>query len=258
MLTHAGKAYLAHVKRILEHVDTAKHEAAGVALGRTGHLRIGHGTHLPDGFIPRVLARFQADAPHVAIDLMEAPTPRVLQALQAKSVEVGFLITPADSTGLIVKPLLREALVIAVPEDHALATAPLDDLRQLKDENFVLCRRYEDPGYREIVEGICQPAGFTPRVLQAVEHKQTVLDLVAEGLGISFVQWSTAASRSSGIRYRQFPKVIPYVDSAIAWREDAQLETIARLVEVAEREAALLDEDAVMPMLHDAVRVKAV
>ncbi len=48
--------------------------------------------------------------------------------------------------------------------------------------------KYEDPGYREIVEAICLREGFMPRVLQAVEHKSTALDLVANGLGITFIR----------------------------------------------------------------------
>ncbi len=254
MLTDAGTAYLAHVKGILEHIETAKQEASGVAQGRAGHLRIGHGAHLPDGYLSRVLAGFQQAAPRVSIDLLEAPTPRILQALQRKSIDVGILLTPTDRTGLVVKPLLREALVIALPEGHRRATGPLDDLAALADENFVLCRRYEDPGYREIVEEICRQAGFKPRVLQAVESKQTVLDLVAEGMGISFVQASSAAQRSEGVRYRQFPRVVPYVDSVIAWRDDVRLDTIDRLVAVAEHEAEALTGE----LLREPMRAEAV
>src|SRR5262249_28174417 len=57
-LTQAGKAYLAQAKRILEQVEAAKHEAAAIDLGRVGHLRLGHGTHLPEGYLSSVLAAF--------------------------------------------------------------------------------------------------------------------------------------------------------------------------------------------------------
>src|SRR5262245_36215523 len=49
-LTPAGKAFLAQAKRILAQVEAAKHEAAAVAVARAGHLRLGHGTQLPDGY----------------------------------------------------------------------------------------------------------------------------------------------------------------------------------------------------------------
>jgi DNA-binding transcriptional LysR family regulator len=86
------------------------------------------------------------------------------------------------------------------------------------------------------VEGLCREAGFTPRVAQAVEHKQTTLDLVAEGLGVSIIPWSSATP-SDRVRYRPFPNPTPYLSSAVAWREEAHAETIASLVEIAEREA---------------------
>jgi DNA-binding transcriptional LysR family regulator len=237
-LTEAGKTYLAHARQILDQVGRARQEAAGVALGGTGLLRVGHGTHLPDGYVTRVLAAFQQAAPGIAIELLETPTPRVLRALQQKSIDVGMVLTPADPAGLVVKPLLREELVIALPASHDYADATLEHLSQLANENFVSCRRYEDPGYREIVEAICQRAGFMPRVLQAVEHKSTVLDLVAQGLGISFIQRSAMTERSEGIRYLPFPDCAPHVDSAIAWRDDARHQSIDLFVETAQREAA--------------------
>jgi DNA-binding transcriptional LysR family regulator len=237
-LTDAGKAYLGHALHILEQVARAKQEAAGIAFGRTGVLRVGHGMHLPDGYVARVLAAFHAFAPGVAIELLEAPTPRVLRALQQKAIDVGLVLAPADHAGLVVKPLLREALVMALPAGHRYATAPLEHLSQLADESFITCRRYEDPGYREIVEAICRRAGFLPRVLQAVEQKTTLLDLVAEGLGISFIQQSAAIVPSTAIRYVPFPDSTPYIESTIAWRDDARHEWIEPFAETAEQQAA--------------------
>jgi DNA-binding transcriptional LysR family regulator len=182
------------------------------------------------------LAAFHKEAPNVAVDLLESPAPRILNALRQKAIDVGFVMAPSKTAGLVVRPLFSDRLVIALPEGHRYAAAPLTDLAQLAHENFVLCRRYADPGYCELVEGICREAGFTPRVLQAVEQKQTVLELVAEGLGVSIVQES-AAERSTGVRYQAFPRAVSPVATAVVWREDAHTESIAALVTLAEREA---------------------
>lgn len=239
-LTEAGKAYLKHASQILEQVARAGQEAAGIALGRTGVLRVGHGTHLPDGFVTQLLSLFQQAARGVAIELLEAPTPRVLQALRDKSIDVGLVLAPANDAGLVVKPLWSEPLMIALPEGHAYATAPLEHLSQLANENFVTCRRYEDPGYREIVEAICQQAGFVPRVQQAVEHGKTILDLVAAGLGIAFVQYSVAAAPGKAIRYVRFPGPTPFIDSVAAWRDDTRHESLQLFVLTAQKLAALV------------------
>ena len=151
-------------------------------------------------------------------------------------VRGGVARPPPGDAHKCVYHVFSDRLVIALPEGHRYAAAPLTDLAQLAHENFVLCRRYADPGYRELVEGICREAGFTPRVLQAVEQKQTVLELVAQGLGVSIVQES-AAERSTGVRYQAFPRPVSPVATAVVWREDAHTESIAPLVTLAEREA---------------------
>lgn len=234
-LTGAGRVYLAQIKRILDQLDVARQDAIAVARGRKGRLRIGYGVHLPEGYLSRVVAAYSAER-HVDIDILEAPSPRILQMLHEKAVDVAFVMAPFDRTGLVVRELMREPLMIVVAAGHRLATAPLSDLAQLAKENFVVCRRYEEPGFRELVEELCREAGFTPCVAQAVEHRQIMLDLVAEGLGVSIIPRS-AATPSDRVRYRQFPNRTPYLSSAVTWREDAHAETIASLVEIAEREA---------------------
>jgi DNA-binding transcriptional LysR family regulator len=234
-LTGAGRVYLTQIKRLLDHLDAARQDAVAVASGRKGRLRIGYGVHLPDGYLPRVVAAFSAER-YVDIDILESPSPRVLQMLREKTVDVAFVMEPFDKTGLLARELMRDPLMIVVAAGHRLTAAPLSDLAQLASEDFVVCRRYEDPGYRELVEGLCREAGFMPRVAHAVEHRQTTLDLVAEGLGVSIMPWSATAP-SDRVRYLQFPTPAPYLTSAVAWREDAQAETIASLVEIAEREA---------------------
>lgn len=236
-LTEAGKVYLAQVKGILGQLGLAQQDAAAVALGRQGHLRIGSGVHLPEGYLPRLLAAFSATR-QAGLDILEAPSPRMVQALLDKTIDVAFVMLPLTRSGLLVKELMREPLMIVLPVGHRLAGAPLHSLAQLADENWVTCRRYEEPGYRELVESLCARAGFTPRVRQAVEHRQTTLDLVAEGLGVSIVPWSELAA-SDRLAYLAFPGSTPFCETGLAWREDTPVaSSIAALVDIAEREAA--------------------
>lgn len=234
-LTGAGQVYLIQVKRILDQLEVARQHAIAIARGRKGHLRIGYGVHLPESYLPRVVAAFSAEC-HVDIDILEAPSPRVLKMLRERGVDVAFVMEPFAKTGLLVRELMREPLMIVVAAGHKLATIPLSDLKQLAMEDFIVCRRYEEPGFRELVEGLCRNAGFTPRVKQAVDNKQTTLDLIAEGLGVSIIP-SSETSPSDRVRYLPFPNPTPHLTSAVAWRDDTQTETIASFVKIAEREA---------------------
>ena len=245
-LTDAGRVYVTQIRGILHALETATQEAADVAAGRSGRLRVGHGTYLPGAYLSRVLAAFQQAAPRVAVDLVDGPSTRVLPALQGKSIDIAFVGAPPDGAGLMLKKLWRDTLVIAVPQDRPYATAPLAHLAQIAHENFVLCPTSNEAWCRALIESIFGEAGFTPRVLQTVENKQTALDLVAEGIGVSIVQSLVAAERSQGIRYLAFPGRVPHIDVAVAWRDDTATHALERFVEVAAREAVAFTP--VMPM----------
>lgn len=236
-LTDAGRVYLAQVKAVLDQLVAARDDAAAVARGRQAHVRIGSGVHLPDGYLPRLVAAFSA-AQHVEVDILESPSPRMVRSLLDKSIDVGFVMLPVEKSGIVVKELMREPLMIVLPAQHRLAGTPLRNLSQLAEENWVTCRRYDEPGYREMVEGLCARAGFAPRVRQAVEHRQTTLDLVAEGLGVAIVPWSELLA-SERLAYLTFPEMTPVCTTGIAWREDSPLAPIiGSLVDLAVQEAS--------------------
>jgi DNA-binding transcriptional LysR family regulator len=235
-LTAAGRAYLSQARQILDQVHRATEEAANIARGHAGHVRLGHGTHLPEGYLSRVIAAFQQVAPCVTVDVLEGPSPKILEALRGKSIDAAFVMPPRRTQGLVVRALLSEPLVIVLPDEHRSAKTVVASLDQFADENFVVCRRYSDPGWRELVEGICHGAGFTPKVRQAVEHAHMVLALVAQGVGVSIVP-ASAAERVRGVRYRALPTTVPQLETAMVWRRDAGEDLVQRLAEIAEREA---------------------
>ena len=236
-LTPAGKTYLQQVKRVLDQLDVARQNAAAVAHGQRGYVRLGVGVPLPNGLLPRVVARFSKDH-RVHVDILEAPSARMLELLREKAVDAAFLIAPADTTGMTTRELLREPLRVALPASHPLAAAPVIDLRALAEENFVVCRRYAEPGFRELVEKLCAAAGFAPRVLQAAENRQTTLELVAEGLGVAVMVASAALEPSKRVRYLPFSPPGPSLPVVVAWREDPPSDAIAALVDIAEAEAS--------------------
>jgi DNA-binding transcriptional LysR family regulator len=101
-LTPAGEVYLAQAKRILEQVEAAKHHAAAAPSDARGQVSVRQMRAVPKPHVARVLAAFHKEAPRVAVDLFESATPRILKALRRKTIDVGFVIAPSRTTGLVV------------------------------------------------------------------------------------------------------------------------------------------------------------
>jgi DNA-binding transcriptional LysR family regulator len=235
-LTNAGKVYLSRVKRILNKLEAAKQDASDVALGHKGRLTIGYSAHLSYIYLPRFLAAFQRQAPGVLIDLIEAPSPKLAQALREKSVDLAFPMTPVQATGMIVEEFFREPLVIVLPENHPCACHHRLSLGLLAQENFILCRRYSESGFHEAVTQLCKDAGFVPTVLHTAERKQTVVDLVAEGMGVSVTPVSAMELRTEGVCFRSFEGSNPHLTTVAVWRKGKRAALAELFVAIAKRE----------------------
>ena len=92
---------------------------------------------------------------------------------------------PVDDTSLTVVPLFSEEVVVAVAREHPLAQRSTVALQDLRDEPWVLLpENYE---LRETTLEACEKAGFTPQVVLDGGEIDTLIRLVASGLGITLI-----------------------------------------------------------------------
>ncbi len=92
--------------------------------------------------------------------------------------------------------LESDRLMLATPAKHRLArkrTIVMDDLR---DEPLIQYAAGQVPGLHAITLRVFEQARLVPRVSQEAVQVQTVLSLVASGLGVALVP--SASYRSSG------------------------------------------------------------
>jgi LysR family transcriptional activator of glutamate synthase operon len=82
-------------------------------------------------------------------------------------------------------PLLHDEFVLVVPKNHAFANRRIVRLAELVTERFILYPR--GAGGREQFIEACRQAGFEPQVAFESEDRETMLGLVAAGVGMTVV-----------------------------------------------------------------------
>ncbi|MEH2400352.1 LysR family substrate-binding domain-containing protein [Nostoc sp.] len=115
--------------------------------------------------------------------------------------------------------ILQESLVLALPETHPLSAQTKVSLSTLADELFILFPAKMGPIFYEQIINICQQAGFRPKVAQEAVQMQTIIGLVAAGLGIAFVPASLQNFHRSGVIYRPLQEQIPKTGLYLTWRQ---------------------------------------
>lgn len=221
-MTEAGETLLGETRRIFAQVEGTVRAVRRVGRGEVGRLTLGFVPSSSNEVLPAVLRAFRERYPKVELFLREMRPDRVVQRLHENQIDVGFLYLPLEDATLNVECVSREPLVLALPEKHPLAPQERVDLADLADEPFILPARYERmPGLYAQVTGACHQAGFVPNAVQKdVWLMQTIVGLVAGGIGVALVPASVRNLRRRGVVYKPVLGLSPSVELGVVWRRD--------------------------------------
>jgi DNA-binding transcriptional LysR family regulator len=206
--------------------------ARAVGSGRSGRLRIGFAASLALTVLPGLLRDFRQRFPGAHLDIREMTTAPQLDALRERTIDIGLLREPpADESELGFRTVLSEPFVAVLPADHPLAARRTVPLAQLADEPFVLLPRDIGPQLYDRITGLCEEAGFTPRISQHAVEWQTVCALVETGLGVSVAPASIRCIRLKDVAFRRIVPGTARTRVAVAWRRNDRNPLVARLLE---------------------------
>ncbi|WP_100444428.1 LysR family transcriptional regulator [Glycomyces xiaoerkulensis] len=198
-LTDVGHTLLGHARRITAAHEAARADIDDVLAVRAGRLRLGATPSLCSWLIAPLLVRYRETHPGVTVALTEGGSVQLTERLAAGDLDLAFTIGDvAAETGLAVRPLLAEALVVASAAD----LPPLTDrdhlhLAQVREQPFVLPAHGYD--LRHLTIATCEAAGFTPASAVDGGATDAVASLVAAGLGIALLPAMIAAD-APGLR----------------------------------------------------------
>ncbi|WP_218602188.1 LysR family transcriptional regulator [Pseudonocardia abyssalis] len=220
-LTAAGEALLPEARRLLADLDDTARLVRRVAAGSVGRLTVGFVPSAINGALSDLLRDFRAGHPDVELTLRERDPDALLRAVRDRSLDLAVLYLPDAEPDLAHRWLGSEELVLALPEHHPAAARSRVALTDVADEPFVLPEQHDVPGLLAAVDAAFADAGVTPRVAQrGVWLMQTVLGLVAAGIGLAVVPSSVAALGRVGVVLRPLDGPTHRVDLAAVWRPD--------------------------------------
>ncbi|WP_017314810.1 LysR family transcriptional regulator [Mastigocladopsis repens] len=219
-LTEPGKAFLVEARQILLKAAQAVEIARQVAQGESGRLKVGFSGFATYSVLPQALRIFREKFPRVELELEEMTTSAQVQALQEQQIHLGLMIPPIPDASLTLEPILKEPLVVILPETHLLATQVELALPMLANESFILVSRHLEPGYYDQCISLFQQAGFSPKVVQKASQKQTILGLVSAGMGVSLAPASIRNIHRAGVVYITLNTSNAEVELVAVWRQD--------------------------------------
>jgi DNA-binding transcriptional LysR family regulator len=249
LVTEAGELLLEEARRIFVQVDQTTRIVRRVGHGEVGRLALGFVPSASNEVLPPILRDFRDRYPEVELFLREMRPDRIVQRLQDKQLDAGFLYLPFENPLFRVECVSREPLVVALPERHPLASEERVELRALAEEPFILPANYQKmPGLYGQVTAACRLAGFVPDTVQKdVWLMQTIVGLVAGGMGVALVPASLRNLHRRGVVYKPVRGLSPTVALGVIWRAEDPSPVLSSFLKVAKASF----QDAVSPEDED-------
>ncbi|MFC9553104.1 LysR family transcriptional regulator [Rhodococcus sp. NPDC056960] len=233
-LTDAGRVLLDEGRRVLAEADHALAAVEQVAHGEVGLLRIGFVSSAALRIVPATVLALQKEWPGVQVELSESTTDRQLSAIADGILDIGLVREVDRADGIVVRPLTREPLLVAMHSSHPFADRASVRLVELRDERFLTFPRGQVSRLYDHIAALCHHAGFRLEAAQEALQFPTLLGLVAANTGVTIVPASLRALHLPDLRYVALSDPQAASTVSVAYRADRQqLPAIRHFLDVA-------------------------
>lgn len=188
-LTTPGEYMLVYARKLLAVLKDAEDAAARLKRAEAGTLAIGM-VSTAKYFLPRLLAEFRREHPHVEIRLAEGNREQLVRLLQANEVDIAVMGRPPRELATRAEPFAAHPHVFVAAPSHPLAQGEGRlDVEALRSHEFIV--REEGSGTRAAMEAFLADARLEPRIAMAMSSNETIKQAVMAGMGVSFLSLHT-------------------------------------------------------------------
>lgn len=222
-LTPGGEKFLEEARKVVKAADRAVELAQRTARGEIGSISIGFLLWGTGAFFPRLIRGFRQLHPGVHVSVVEMMARAQPEAILNGTIDVGFTrpIEPPYDSQLNSELLYVAPIVAVLPRDHPLAGGPLR-LQQLAEERFVVCGRDVAPVLFDKITGLCQLAGFSPKIAQTSNLVSSVLMLVQSGEGVTLLPSDLQHGRFSDLSFCPITEPAGGLELVMAWSPERE------------------------------------
>nr|CEL14118.1 Transcriptional regulators, LysR family [Kibdelosporangium sp. MJ126-NF4]CTQ88485.1 Transcriptional regulators, LysR family [Kibdelosporangium sp. MJ126-NF4] len=224
-LTEFGATLLPQARELLAAADEFTDRAHRLAVGAAGRLTLGFGLSTID-LAPRAVAAFRLAYPDVEISLEDLPSAVQTDRIQSGELSAGFVRLPV-ADDLRQRVLRRDHLAVA-------SAGPVtgDVGAWLDEQGLVRLGRSKGPGLTAQIDRLCAAWRIQPTTLYETHDLQTVLALVAAGVGPALVPATAARIAPAGVTFTELDDPAAVWDVGIAWHPVQDTALVANFLTV--------------------------
>lgn len=215
VFTDVGERILILFRNVLGELQKVDELVAAERGLEIGKVHIGAYPTACTRFIPKIIRTMEEKHPGLEVKLSEGSVDQVKEWLRTRFIDVGITIPPDHDFDII--PLVKDELIVVMHANHPLVQQKSIGIPDLEGEHLILGRG----GYEVQVHALFKEFKMKPHVRFVVDHLDTALSMVKEGLGIIITTKGALSSLPDQVLFRELkPSMFRDINIAVPDIED--------------------------------------
>ena len=226
-LTDAGKFLQEKWTTTIKELDQVHRQAKKIDEGTAGFVSISYPGSIAFKFLPNFLEILNSNLPELKLELIE-PTDKTHEKLLLNyDTDIAFSRDSIKNIKINSQKINSEPICLVVPENHWLNNKSLDNLKELKDEKFIISGLHQTTFFASLLRSFFDTYGFEPKTVIESDFGGMILNLVSIGLGISILPISYKYANIKNVRFIELQEEI---DLFVNWRKNDPNKTINKII----------------------------
>jgi len=231
-LTQAGSEFVQDANRILADIERAVSNVRHTAESDLRHIRVSGVDEAISMLLPKALLAFRRTDPRVHVQVLEtASSEQHAQELIGHRTDVAFVRTPQQDDFVTSELLHRQPVLVVLAETNPLSSAVSLSASDIADQPIVGYPKHARPILHEALWSGFRKIGAQPNIVCEIIDKSTMLQFVAQGLGIALAPAWVRNISPLGVSFVPFEPCENLIELYIAFRKAGNSDTVKRFVE---------------------------
>jgi LysR family hca operon transcriptional activator len=217
-LTPAGRAFLDHARLVLSQVEAAADAAHGIAHPAKPCFVMGFLTGHELTWMPEALQILRDELPNIDVMISSQYSPQLADALSKGKVDAAFLRREQGVPKLAFKLLVKEPLVVILPNDHRLAALKSISPRDIAGETFVAVSDTA-PVLRVVIDDYLKRSGINITPDHEADHLAMGMSLIASTRGVGLLPAYAQNFLASSLTSRPLKGDTPTIDLVLGYKK---------------------------------------
>jgi LysR family hca operon transcriptional activator len=217
-LTPAGRAFLDHARSVLSQVEAAAVAARRVAHAAKPCFSMGFLTGHELTWMPEALRILRDELPNIDVMISSQYSPLLAKALLKGTVDAAFLRREKGVSELAYRVLVKEPLMVILPNDHRLAAFKAISPRDLVGETFVTVSDTA-PVLRVVIDNYLKRSGTKIRPAHEADHLAMGMSLIASTRGVGLLPAYAQNFLPSSVTSRPIKGDTPTIELVLGYKK---------------------------------------